>query len=41
MMLGVRQAGVTTTVGALSKAGFIRYERGRIQITDWLGLDSR
>ena len=40
MMLGVRRAGVTVSAGSLSKAGFIRYERGRITITDRPGLES-
>ena len=40
MMLGVRRAGVTVAAGALQKAGFIRYERGRIEVTDRPGLES-
>src|SRR5919112_2242217 len=40
MMLGVRRAGVTVAAGALQKAGFIRYEKGRIQVTDRPGLES-
>ena len=40
MMLGVRRAGVTVSAGSLSKAGFIRYERGRMAITDRPGLES-
>jgi CRP-like cAMP-binding protein len=40
MMLGVRRAGVTVAAGQLSKAGFIHYERGRIQITDRPSLES-
>ena len=40
MMLGVRRAGITVAAGALSKAGLIRYERGRIQVTDRPGLES-
>ncbi|HEY0419785.1 MAG TPA: Crp/Fnr family transcriptional regulator, partial [Acetobacteraceae bacterium] len=40
MMLGVRRAGVTVSAGTLQKAGFIRYEKGRIQVTDRPGLES-
>jgi len=40
MMLGVRRAGITVAAGQLQKAGFIRYDRGRIQITDRPGLES-
>jgi len=40
MMLGVRRAGVTVTAGTLQKAGLIRYERGRIEVTDRPGLES-
>lgn len=40
MMLGVRRAGVTVAAGTLSKAGIIRYERGRIQVTDRPGLEN-
>jgi hypothetical protein len=36
----VRRAGVTVAAGQLSKAGFIHYERGRIQITDRPSLES-
>jgi CRP-like cAMP-binding protein len=40
MMLGVRRAGITVAAGLLQKAGFIRYERGHIQVTDRAGLES-
>jgi CRP-like cAMP-binding protein len=40
MMLGVRRAGVTVAAGALQKADFIRYGRGRIEITDRPSLES-
>jgi CRP-like cAMP-binding protein len=40
MMLGIRRAGITIAAGSLSKAGFIRYERGRIEVTDRPGLES-
>ena len=40
MMLGVRRSGVTLAAGQLQKAGFIRYERGSIDVTDRPGLES-
>lgn len=40
LMLGVRRAGITITAGALQRAGLIRYERGRIDVTDRPGLES-
>jgi CRP-like cAMP-binding protein len=40
MMLGARRAGITVAAGQLQKAGFIRYERGRIEVTDRPGLES-
>jgi CRP-like cAMP-binding protein len=40
MMLGVRRAGISTTAGTLQKAGFIRYQRGCIEVTDRPGLES-
>lgn len=40
MMLGVRRAGITVAAGQFQKAGFIRYEKGRITVTDRPGLES-
>jgi hypothetical protein len=40
MMLGVRRAGITITAGTLQKAGFIHYQRGRVEVTDRPGLES-
>jgi CRP-like cAMP-binding protein len=40
MMLGVRRAGISTTANTLQKAGFIRYQRGCIEVTDRRGLES-
>jgi CRP-like cAMP-binding protein len=39
-MLGVRRAGITVAAGALQRAGFIRYEQGRIRIIDGPGLET-
>jgi CRP-like cAMP-binding protein len=38
-MLGVHRPAVTLAAGALQKAGFIHYSRGRITITDRAGLE--
>jgi CRP-like cAMP-binding protein len=40
LMLGVRRAGVTVAAGALQRAGYVHYERGRIQVTDRAGLEA-
>jgi CRP-like cAMP-binding protein len=40
MMLGVRRAGITVTAGQFQKAGYIRYERGCIEVTDRPSLES-
>ena len=39
-MLGVRRATVTEAVGALQKAGLIRYRQGQMTIVDRKGLES-
>lgn len=39
-MLGVRRATVNVATGMLKKAGFIRYVRGKITVTDRAGLES-
>jgi len=39
-MLGVRRASVNVVSSMLQKAGFIRYSRGRITVTDRAGLES-
>jgi CRP-like cAMP-binding protein len=38
-MLGVRRPSVTLVAGILQQAGFIRFHRGRIRITDRRGLE--
>jgi CRP-like cAMP-binding protein len=38
-MLGVRRASVTVVAGILQQAGFIRYRRGRLTVTDRAGLE--
>lgn len=38
-MLGVHRPAVTLAAGALQKAGFIHYSRGKITITDRAGLE--
>ena len=40
-MLGVRREGVTEAAGNLQRAGLIEYHRGRINVLDRLGLESR
>jgi CRP-like cAMP-binding protein len=39
-MLGARRPTVTTTAGILAQAGFIRYRRGRLAVTDRRGLEA-
>ena len=34
LMLGVRRAGVTVAAGALQRAGLVRYDQGRMQVTN-------
>ena len=41
MMLGVQRTGVTTTAGALQRAGLIRYKHGNVTIIDRRGLIRR
>lgn len=40
MMLGVQRSGVSLTASILQKAGFIRYDRGRVTIVDRSGLEA-
>jgi CRP-like cAMP-binding protein len=40
MMLGVRRAGITVAAGQFQEEGLIRYERGRIEVTDRPGLEA-
>ena len=39
-MLGVRRASVNVAIGMLKKAGYIRYVRGQMTVTDRPGLES-
>jgi CRP-like cAMP-binding protein len=38
-MLGVRRPSVSIAMGILSKAGFMRYKRGKVEIVDRKGLE--
>lgn len=40
LMLGVNRPGVTIAAGLLSRAGLISYARGRMTVTDRLGLEA-
>jgi CRP-like cAMP-binding protein len=40
MMLGVRRPGVSVAAGTLREAGLIRLGRGRVAVTDRLGLEA-
>jgi CRP-like cAMP-binding protein len=39
LMLGVRRARVNVAAGILQRAGYIRYTRGRMRLTDRVGLE--
>jgi CRP-like cAMP-binding protein len=39
LMLGTRRAAVNTAASALQRAGFIRYQRGQVSISDRRGLE--
>jgi hypothetical protein len=39
-MLGVRRTGVSAAASILQRAGFIRYVRGTITVTDRAGMES-
>jgi CRP-like cAMP-binding protein len=39
-MLAVRRAGITVAAGVLQRAGYIRYEQGRIRVIDRRGLET-
>jgi CRP-like cAMP-binding protein len=39
LMLGVRRAGVSVTMGTLQAAGVLRYVRGRVEVRDRSGLE--
>lgn len=40
LMLGVQRSGLSIVAGALQRAGFIRYTRGRVTIVDRAGLEN-
>ena len=40
-LLGVRREGITGAAGRLQEAGYIRYRRGHIAVTNRTGLESR
>ncbi len=39
LMLGVRRAGVSVTMGTLQASGVLRYVRGRVEVLDRRGLE--